>query len=103
MEEQTELRRQLFGGRIGRRQALRGGALAGAGLTAAALIGCGDDDDDDGGAAPSGATAGPTQAAQPAAPAEPDFVRDARADGAPYPYGYTETTKAPKAGGTLVV
>ena len=33
-------------GRIGRRELLRGAAIGAAGLTAAALIGCGGDDDD---------------------------------------------------------
>ena len=48
--------------RLTRRAALRGGVLGGAGLAAAALVGCGDDDDDD--AAP---TAAPTVAATPTA------------------------------------
>ena len=51
-------------GPVTRRQLLRGSAVAGLGLAAAALIGCGDDDDDDdGAAATAAATAAPATAA----------------------------------------
>ena len=53
---------------ISRRAALRGGVIGGAGLAAAALIGCGDDDEDD---APV-ATATPPPAATPEATPTPD-------------------------------
>ena len=101
---------RLVESRVSRRTLIRGGALGAAGLTAAALIGCGDDDDDDGGAA-APATAAPTQAAAPAtaaaataaatAAAEPDYVRLAREDGAAYPYSYEEPDTPPKPGGIL--
>ena len=51
-------------GRIGRRELLRGAAIGAAGLTAAALIGCGGDDDDDAAATTAAAT---TAAGTPAA------------------------------------
>ncbi len=56
---------RLIGSRVSRRSVLRGGVIGAAGLTAAALIGCGDDDDE----APPPATAAPTAAAT-AAPTE---------------------------------
>ena len=50
-------------GRIGRRELLRGAAIGAAGLTAAALIGCGGDDDDDAAGTPAAATAAAATAA----------------------------------------
>ena len=44
---------------VSRRNILRGGLLGGAGLAAAALIGCGDDDDEAPAPAPAAATAAP--------------------------------------------
>ncbi len=55
--------------RISRRTALRGGVIGGAGLAAAALIGCGDDDDE--APAPAPATAAPATAAPATATAAP--------------------------------
>ena len=37
---------RLIGSRVSRRSVIRGGVIGAAGLTAAALIGCGDDDDE---------------------------------------------------------
>ncbi len=54
---------------VSRRNVLRGGLLGGAGLAAAALIGCGDDDDDEAPAPAPAATPAPTAAAT-AAPTE---------------------------------
>ncbi|MYA19288.1 MAG: ABC transporter substrate-binding protein [Chloroflexi bacterium] len=111
--------------RLSRRTVLRGGVIGGAGLAAAALIGCGDDDDDEApapapaatqapaateapaatptatAAAPA-ATATPTQAAA-AEPAEPDYVTQARADGSAYPYNYAEPAGDPKEGGIIKI
>ena len=132
---------RLIGSRVSRRSVLRGGVIGAAGLTAAALIGCGDDDDE---APPPAATPAataaptasatpvptavlertatptptptPTQAAGTAATATPaptpegagyplepsyDYVGNARADGAPFAYGWAEPDKKPVAGGIL--
>ena len=101
--------------RASRRAVMRGALLGGAGLAAAALIGCGDGDDDDDGAAPA-ATAAPTTAptAAPTATAAPteaplsEAAQSVRAlnaqaekDGAPFPYDFEEPDKPPKAGGIL--
>ncbi len=101
--------------RASRRAVMRGALLGGAGLAAAALIGCGDGDDDDDGAAPA-ATAAPTTAptAAPtatAAPTEPPLSEAAQGvralnaqaekDGAPFPYDFEEPDTPPKAGGIL--
>ena len=59
------------GGRapVTRRQLLRGAGVAGLGVAAAAIIGCGDDaDDDDDGAAPAATAAPATATAAPATP-----------------------------------
>ena len=93
---------------LSRRTVLRGSLFGGAGLAAAALIGCGDDDDDDdagGGTATGTATAtgtGTAEGTATAAPEEPDYVTRARADGAPFAYNYPEPSDAPRAGGTMV-
>jgi peptide/nickel transport system substrate-binding protein len=65
------------GGRpaVTRRQLLRGAGVAGLGLAAAALIGCGDDDDDGGAAAPAATTA-PTAVAATAAAADQPVVSE---------------------------
>jgi len=57
---------KVIGTRLSRRSALRGGVIGGAGLVAAALIGCGDDDDDDA-AAPKAAAPLPTSTPKAAA------------------------------------
>ena len=63
---------RFSGERLSRRSFVRGAALGGAGLAAAALIGCGDDDEDEAApaaatAAPAAATAAPTEAPDPTA------------------------------------
>ena len=68
---------------VTRRQLLRGGAVAGMGLAAAALIGCGDDDDEAPAAtaAPAAATAAPaatTAAAAATAAATPEVMQPKR-------------------------
>ena len=129
---------RLIGSRVSRRSVIRGGVIGAAGLTAAALIGCGDDDDE--APAPAAATQAPaaaTEAATPvptaaivrtatptatAAPAattaaatatappaparilEPtayDYIENARADGAPFAYGWADPDKEPVKGGIL--
>ena len=97
-EERTGFRLE---GSFSRRAVLRGGGLGLAGLTAAALVGCGDDDDDDdddddGGG---GAAATPTASAPP--DEVPWYIADSERDGAPFPYGYAEPDTPPKAGGTM--
>jgi peptide/nickel transport system substrate-binding protein len=69
------------------------------GVAAAALLGCGGDDDE-GEPAPSEAT----QAAAPQVPNKNQNPAQVRQDpGLPYPFGFPEPDKAPKAGGTLTV
>ncbi len=103
----TEQRWQnLIESRVSRRSVIRGGVLGAAGLTAAALIGCGDDDDDE---APVAATAAPTTAptaaatqaptAAPTPEPEPDYVAGAKAQGAPFAWNYPEPDETPKRGG----
>ena len=77
--------------RLTRRAALRGGVLGGAGLAAAALIGCGDDDDDAPAATPTAApTATPTAALTPTATAAPTAAATADpAAGLPGKFGGT--------------
>ena len=63
---------RFSGERLSRRGFVRAAALGGAGLAAAALIGCGDDDEDEAApaaatAAPAAATAAPTEAPDPTA------------------------------------
>lgn len=80
--------------RLGRRTLLRTSALGGAGLAAAALVGCGGDDDAGGDAG--GVSAGATTVA-----AQLDGVDVA---GRRIPYQFLEPAgKTPKAGGTLAV
>ena len=96
--------------RIGRRTLVRGGLAGAAGLAAAALIGCGDDDDEEVAATPAATVAptatvaatvaAPTAAATAAAaPAEPDYITRARADGAPFAYNRPEPDETPRKGG----
>ena len=68
-------------GRLGRRELLRGAAIGAAGLTAAALIGCGGDDDDDAAAPP--AAAAPAAATAAAATAAAATAAAATAAAAP--------------------
>ncbi len=123
MNDERELAR-LMGVLTTRRSLLRGAALGGAGLAAAALIGCGDEEEEPpapaatatqaaaatptatqaAAATPTAtqaAAAAPTATPTEAAPAEPDYAAQALADGAPFPYGYAEPEGAPKAGGIL--
>ena len=100
----------LIESRVNRRTLIRGGVIGAAGLTAAALIGCGDGDDE----APAAATAAPTAAATAAAATaaataaaptqavEADYITNARAEGAPFAFNWPEPDKAPVKGGTLV-
>ena len=57
---------RLIGSRVSRRSVIRGGVIGAAGLTAAALIGCGDDDDE--APAPAAATQAPAAATEAATP-----------------------------------
>ena len=79
---------------LGRRTFLRTSALAGAGLAAAALVGCGGDDEEAGagGDAAASGTAEATGAGK--------LVRD---PALPFPYNFPEPAKQPKAGGTMRV
>ena len=94
---------------LSRRTLLRGSLLGGAGLAAAALIGCGDDDDDDDDDDDSAAAVAPTDAA----PAGGDAAGDAAAgsgvgklvrdESLPYPYNFEDPAGTPKAGGVMKV
>ncbi len=90
---------ELTGG-FRRRAILRAAALGGAGLASAALFGCGGSGTRSGGAQPAAPSVG---ASKNQAPGEPDYVTQARADGAPAPYNFPEKAGAPTPGGTLVV
>ena len=80
---------------LDRRQLLRAGALAGAGLAAAALVGCGGDDDDE---AASNAPAATGQAQTGAVRGK--LIED---KSLPWPLNFPEPAKQPKPGGTMVV
>jgi peptide/nickel transport system substrate-binding protein len=82
-------------GRLGRRTLLRGSLLGGAGLAAAALIGCGGDEEPEktGAAATTGAGA-PTGDGPGKLVTDPDL---------PYPYNFPDKTNTNKPGGTMVV
>ena len=114
MDQESQDWRELFAQRLSRRIVLRGGLLGGAGLAAAALIGCGDDDDDgaaatgtaadgDGAEATSTPRAEPTSAVSDGQEELEDWVGLAEADGAPVPYGYAEPPGDPKPGGVVTV
>ena len=85
----------MSGSSFGRRTLLRGSMLGGAGLAAAALIGCGDDDDEP--AAPTGATAA---AATGGATGPGKLVQD---PSLPFPYNFPEPATVPKPGGVMKV
>ena len=109
--------------RLSRRTVLRGGVIGGAGLAAAALIGCGDDDEEApvATAAPTAPpTATPTRTPPPTAPAEvigefprrsqseieqavADMNKQAEIDGSPYPYAYLDPPGDPVEGGILKI
>ena len=104
--------RELWGFAVTRRSLLRGGLLGGAGLAAAALIGCGDDDDDDD---DDDTTANVTDSTDDTS--DDDAMDDSDDDDAtvgtfgtlvqddnlPYPYQFPEPDLEPKFGGTLTV
>ena len=86
---------RLIGSRVSRRSVIRGGVIGAAGLTAAALIGCGDDDDAapaptaaPATAAPTAATAIPTVAAERTPTATPTAQGAAAPSGPTRPAGY---------------
>ena len=82
-----------------RRSVLRGGLLAGAGLAAAALIGCGDDDDDDDDDAPA---ATGTATSTPGSTAEATSIPGSTAEATPAATA-TPSGEQPIYGGTLKV
>jgi peptide/nickel transport system substrate-binding protein len=75
---------------------LRAGVALGAGLGAAALVGCSGSDEGTPATAQSAASPKPQTT-------EPQYVRDAKADNAPVSYNYPEPDTKPKAGGNLVI
>jgi len=81
--------------RLGRRPLLQGVLLGGAGLAAAALVGCGGDDSD---APPAEQTSAATTSGT--ATGEGELVQD---PDLPYPYNFPEPATAPRPGGTMVV
>ena len=102
---------------VSRRNILRGGIIGGAGLAAAALIGCGDDDDEAPAPAPAAATAAPAAAtaapaaataAPTAAAARPTVVPTAAPTAAPTAppladdAGVLKAPGSPKRGGSVV-
>ncbi|MBX7111771.1 MAG: ABC transporter substrate-binding protein [Dehalococcoidia bacterium] len=96
-EQDLDLSRTLFG----RRTVLRGSLLAGAGLAAAALIGCGSDDDSGSGTPEASATG--TSAASNIDQGDAErgkYVKDASL---PYPYNFPEPKKEAKSGGIMKV
>jgi peptide/nickel transport system substrate-binding protein len=119
-DDDRDLQHQgLFAFTVSRRTLLRGGLLGGAGLAAAALIGCGDDDDDDDddGVGEATATATATEAGggegTATATAEGDDGEETRApgqyqdgfvssQGRYVPYNFAEPATEPKRGGTLI-
>jgi peptide/nickel transport system substrate-binding protein len=80
-------------GRLGRRSLLRGSLLGGAGLAAAALLGCGGDGEPEA----DQTSAAPTEGA---ATGVGELVTDPRL---PYPLNFPEPAKQPKPGGTMIV
>ncbi|MEZ4554462.1 MAG: ABC transporter substrate-binding protein [Dehalococcoidia bacterium] len=97
MLDNRDVRATLFGGRdarVGRRAFVRGATLAGAGVAAAALIGCGSDDEDEpGGASPSPGATGTAAGAA--------FEGITTTTGRQVPYQFPEPSTAPKSGGTI--
>jgi peptide/nickel transport system substrate-binding protein len=89
-----ELREILPGKSMGRRSVIRGSLLGGAGLAAAALLGCGGDEADE----PAATTS--TQATAAAATGPGKLVQDPKL---PFPYNFPEPATVPKPGGTMVV
>ena len=83
---------RLIGSRVSRRSVIRGGVIGAAGLTAAALIGCGDDDDE--APAPPPATAAPATATATQTP----IPTAAAVRGTPTPTPTATATQAAAAG-----
>jgi len=79
---------------LGRRAFVRGASLAGAGIAAAALIGCGGDDEDE--PAGTSTTPGATGTSAPTA-----FEGITTSKGRKIPYNFAEPAKPPKSGGTM--
>ena len=130
MTEPESIRR-FWSLELNRRALLRGGALGGVGLAAAALIGCGGDDDDDdttSTAPASGATSGSSTTATTSTSTDTSNGDDDSADSTkpsgdsedaseqvealgewikdpdlPYPFNYPEPNKVPKPGGVMKV
>ncbi len=94
-----ELDLEIRDGRLGRRTVLRGSLLAGAGLAAAALIGCGSDDEGEEG----DPSATGTPAASTIDQGDAERGRYVKDDALPYPYNYPEPKKDPKPGGVMKV
>ena len=91
--------------RLSRRTVLRGSAIGGAGLAAAALIGC-----DGGEEAPPAATPAPTATPTPTAEAAAteeapgdDYFHPDHAGDAIYPYNYPDPSGNPKTGGVIKI
>ncbi|MGE0134567.1 MAG: ABC transporter substrate-binding protein [Dehalococcoidia bacterium] len=88
--------------RLGRRAALRGGALALGGVSLAALVGCGGDED--GGDDPVPGVRGETTAVATVAPGvDQNPAQLVQQEGLPYPFGYPEPSTTPKDGGAVTV
>ena len=95
---------------VDRRTLLRGGLIGGAGLAAAALIGCGGDDDDDDTASTTTTTTTTTTTSTQATSTPAPSVADAETIGKlvqdpdlPYPYNFPEPNKTPVPGGIMKV
>ncbi len=129
--DQEERLSRLWTHSVGRRTLLRGGLIGGAGLAAAALIGCGGGDDDDDDTAtttttttttttattPATATAAPSVSVTDTTDDDEDegTATEAQADevetigelvqdpALPYPYNFPEPNKTPQPGGTMKV
>ncbi|MDA1061403.1 MAG: ABC transporter substrate-binding protein [Chloroflexi bacterium] len=87
-----------------RRAVLRGSLLGGAGLAAAALVGCGDDDDDDTvAAAPTSAAPVGGDASETTDDAQPTLGKLVQDPDLPYPYNFPEPAGVPKRGGVMKV
>ena len=105
---------RLWGLELNRRTLLRGSLLGGAGLAAAALVGCGGDDDDEadsgaGSTTAAVATTAPASGATTTAATTTDEEEPAgvgklvQDPDLPYPYNFPDPAGTPKAGGVMVV
>ena len=92
--------RQTITARVGRRSVLRGAALGGAGLAAAALFGCGSNSQQ---AVPKAGAPAPSVGSQSVGSEVAwDYVAAAKADGAPFPYNFPEPPGEPQRGGIII-